>query len=136
MAMQPQRPPMPSQTEAGSVPSGQDETAAQPASDAPAAPAFGPPAGPGEVGRLGPYRVVKELGRGGMGAVYAALDTRLDRRLALKVMLPRYAADHDAKARFLREARVQDRARRRHHRAEEVRRRKRGRESFLGNADQ
>jgi serine/threonine protein kinase len=97
---------MPSQTETGPFHSGRDETAAQPASDAPAAPAFGPPAEPGEVGRLGPYRVIKELGRGGMGAVYAALDTRLDRRLALKVMLPQYAADPAARARFLREARA------------------------------
>ncbi|QJW94878.1 protein kinase domain-containing protein [Frigoriglobus tundricola] len=67
---------------------------------------FGPPAAPGEVGTLGPYRVVKQLGRGGMGAVYAALDTRLDRRLALKVMLPDCAADAEAKERFLREARA------------------------------
>src|SRR5262249_44349774 len=55
---------------------------------------------------LGPYRIIKELDKGGMGAVYAALDTRLDRRLALKVMLPQFAADADAKERFLREARA------------------------------
>ena len=67
---------------------------------------FGPPDVPGEVGRLGPYRVVRVLGRGSMGAVYAALDTRLDRKLALKVMLPSAAADPSAKARFLREARA------------------------------
>ena len=41
-----------------------------------------------------------------MGAAYAALDTRLDRQLALKVMLPEFAADRDAKERFLREARA------------------------------
>src|SRR5688500_9916681 len=46
-------------------------------------PVFGPPTEPGEVGTLGPYRVVKELGRGGMGAVYLALDPRLNRKLAL-----------------------------------------------------
>jgi serine/threonine protein kinase len=67
---------------------------------------FGPPAAPGEAGVLGPYRVVKELGRGGMGAVYLALDTRLDRKLALKVMLPESAANPEAKERFLREARA------------------------------
>jgi serine/threonine protein kinase len=106
MATPPRQPLVPAQTEDGSIPGGQDQTVAQAASGAPAAPAFGPPVEPGEVGRLGPYRVVKELGRGGMGAVYAALDTRLDRRLALKVMLPRYAADPAAKARFLREARA------------------------------
>jgi Leucine-rich repeat (LRR) protein/predicted Ser/Thr protein kinase len=69
-------------------------------------PKFGPPVQAGEVGTLGPYRVVKELGRGGMGAVYLALDPRLDRRLALKVMLPKYAADREARERFLREARA------------------------------
>jgi serine/threonine protein kinase len=67
---------------------------------------FGPPAGPNEVGTLGPYRVVKQLGRGGIGAVYLAMDTRLNRKLALKVMLPQYAADPVAKERFLREARA------------------------------
>ncbi|MBY0457490.1 MAG: serine/threonine protein kinase, partial [Gemmataceae bacterium] len=69
-------------------------------------PAFGPPADPHEVGTLGPYRVVKQLGRGGMGAVFAAVDTRLNRRLALKVMLPEVAADAESKERFLREARA------------------------------
>ncbi len=71
-----------------------------------AVPRFGPPVADGEVGTLGPYRVLKELGKGGMGAVYLALDTRLERQLALKVMLPEFAADREAKARFLREARA------------------------------
>src|SRR5262245_32356218 len=70
------------------------------------APTFRPPAAPGEVGSLGPYRIVKLLGQGGMGAVYAAVDTRLNRRLALKVMHPRFAADPEARERFLREARA------------------------------
>jgi serine/threonine protein kinase len=65
---------------------------------------FGPPADPSEVGTLGPYRVLKLLGRGGMGAVYLAVDTRLNRKLALKVMLPQYAADRTARERFIREA--------------------------------
>ncbi len=69
-------------------------------------PTFGPPDEPGEVGRLGPYRIIKELGKGGMGAVYAALDTRLDRKIALKVMIPAFAAIPSAKERFLREARA------------------------------
>ena len=60
-------------------------------------PGFGPPMQPGEVCRLGPYRIIKQLGRGGMGAVYAALDTRLNRKLALKVMLPEFAASPSAR---------------------------------------
>ncbi|QDU18392.1 serine/threonine-protein kinase [Urbifossiella limnaea] len=64
-----------------------------------------PPQAADEVGRLGPYRVLKELGRGGMGAVFLAEDTTLKRRVALKVMLPHVAGDA-ARARFLREARA------------------------------
>jgi serine/threonine protein kinase len=67
---------------------------------------FGPPAAAGEVGVLGPYRLLKALGKGGMGAVYLAVDTRLDRKLALKVMLQEFVTDSDAKERFLREARA------------------------------
>jgi eukaryotic-like serine/threonine-protein kinase len=83
-----------------------DMTAAATSRSIPSAPQFGPPAESGEVGTLGPYRVVKELGKGGMGAVYLATDTRLNRKLALKVMLPEFAADAAAKERFLREARA------------------------------
>ena len=92
-----------------SAASDRDETAPAsppPPTGAPDAPRFGPPVVAGEVGVLGPYRVLKQLGAGGMGAVYLALDTRLDRKLALKVMLPAFAADADAKGRFLREARA------------------------------
>jgi eukaryotic-like serine/threonine-protein kinase len=86
-------------------PSADDETVVTPISPMPAS-TFGPPAAAGEVGTLGPYRLVKEVGKGGTGAVYAALDTRLDRRLVLKLMLPALAANPDARARFLREARA------------------------------
>ena len=96
-----------SQDQPASAAGGTDETApaALRAGDS-AVPHFGPPAGAGEVGTLGPYRVLKQLGAGGMGAVYLALDTRLDRKLAFKVMLPEFAADRSAKERFLREARA------------------------------
>ena len=54
--------------------------------------------------RLGQYRVLKALGRGGMGVVYLAEDTQLHRKAALKVMRADYASDPEALARFLREA--------------------------------
>jgi len=50
------------------------------------------------------YCVIKELGRGGMGAVYLARQGENGPHVALKVMLPRVAADESAKAYFLREA--------------------------------
>jgi serine/threonine protein kinase len=89
-----------------SAASDRDETAAGSARSLWAAAHFGPAAAPGEVGTLGPYRIQKELGRGGMGAVYLATDTRLERRVALKVMLPEFAANPEARERFLREARA------------------------------
>src|SRR5215207_9398480 len=69
-------------------------------------PNFAAPAHAGEVGRLGRYRVLQKLGAGGMGAVYLGYDSALDRKVALKVMLPQHATDRDAKERFLREAKA------------------------------
>jgi len=57
-----------------------------------------------EIGRLGDYRVLEVLGRGGMGVVFRAEDPRLKRQVALKVMKPSIAASRSAKDRFLREA--------------------------------
>lgn len=62
------------------------------------------PEAPDEIGRLGHYRVLKVLGRGGMGVVFQAEETRLKRMVALKAMLPTLAASATAKERFLREA--------------------------------
>jgi len=55
---------------------------------------------------LGPYRLIARLGVGGMGIVYEAEDTRLGRRVALKVVRPELAGSADAIARFQREARA------------------------------
>ncbi|MHC4924880.1 MAG: protein kinase domain-containing protein, partial [Planctomycetota bacterium] len=54
--------------------------------------------------RIGPYDVVRELGRGGMGVVYEAQDTRLPRRVALKVMSRQFATSASLRLRFQREA--------------------------------
>jgi serine/threonine protein kinase len=56
--------------------------------------------------RLGPYEIVSELGAGGMGEVYAARDTRLDRTVAIKVLPASFANDADRLRRFEQEARA------------------------------
>lgn len=55
---------------------------------------------------IGPYRIERELGRGGMGEVYLACDTRLDRQVAIKALPAHLAQDQDRLARFQREAKV------------------------------
>ena len=59
---------------------------------------------PGE--RLGPYEIVAFIGAGGMGEVWRARDTRLEREVALKVLPASTLADPTARARLLREARM------------------------------
>jgi len=56
--------------------------------------------------RLGPYEIESPLGAGGMGEVYRARDTRLDRIVAIKVLPASFAADPDRLQRFEREART------------------------------
>jgi serine/threonine protein kinase len=54
--------------------------------------------------RLGEFELVRELGRGGMGVVYGAVQTSLGRRVALKVLGPGLGLTSNAVARFRREA--------------------------------
>jgi len=56
--------------------------------------------------RLGPYEIVAPLGAGGMGEVYRARDTRLDRTVAIKILPPHFADDTMRRQRFEREAKV------------------------------
>jgi serine/threonine protein kinase/Tol biopolymer transport system component len=55
---------------------------------------------------IGPYQIVSAIGAGGMGEVYRARDTRLDRDVAIKVLPDSFSADPDRLARFTREART------------------------------
>ena len=55
--------------------------------------------------RLGPYQIESALGAGGMGEVYRARDTRLDRAVAIKVLSAALAADPQFRDRFDRDAR-------------------------------
>ena len=63
-----------------------------------------PPQSPDEIGRLGDFRVLRVLGVGGFAVVFEAEDTRLKRRVALKLMHPSIAARHGGAERFLHEA--------------------------------
>jgi serine/threonine protein kinase len=56
--------------------------------------------------RLGPYEIVSPIGAGGMGEVYRAKDTKLNREVAIKVLPESFALDADRVARFTREAQV------------------------------
>ena len=56
--------------------------------------------------KLGPYEIQSPLGAGGMGEVYRALDTRLDRSVAIKILPAHLSQNAEAKERFDREARA------------------------------
>src|SRR6266481_4523567 len=56
--------------------------------------------------KLGPYEIQSPLGAGGMGEVYRAHDTRLDREVAIKVLPSHVSQNHDLQARFEREAKT------------------------------
>jgi Tol biopolymer transport system component len=56
--------------------------------------------------RLGPYEILSALGAGGMGEVYRARDTKLDREVAIKILPEAFAADTERIARFQREAKT------------------------------
>ncbi len=65
-----------------------------------------------EMAELGPgvtlshYHIVSEIGAGGMGEVYLAQDTKLDRKVALKILPADLAANHDRMRRFVQEAKA------------------------------
>src|SRR5207247_5392042 len=54
--------------------------------------------------RLGRYEIRSQIGAGGMGEVYLALDTKLDRKVALKILPAEVASHRDRMERFIREA--------------------------------
>src|SRR5262245_17620949 len=67
---------------------------------------LGPPREPGSLGRLDHYEVLEVLGRGGMGVVLRARDSKLQRVVAIKVLAAPLAASGSARQRFVREARA------------------------------
>src|ERR1700692_1405742 len=56
--------------------------------------------------KLGPYEILAPIGAGGMGEVYRAKDTKLDREVAIKILPESFANDPDRLPRFEREAKV------------------------------
>ena len=58
---------------------------------------------------IGPYRIVRQLGEGGMGVVYEAVNDAIERRVAIKVLHAEYAKDKETASRFFDEARAVNR---------------------------
>ena len=56
--------------------------------------------------KIGKYKVIEELGKGGMGIVYKAHDPDIDREVAIKLILEKVLEHKDVRARFIREART------------------------------
>ena len=96
--------PQPSAPKPAPKAAGHGGPAAKSKPTAEAFPFLAPPQSANELGRLAHYRVLKVLGRGGMGTVFMAEDTRLHRIVGLKVMLPALAKQKVAHDRFMREA--------------------------------
>jgi serine/threonine protein kinase len=67
---------------------------------------LGPPQDEGELGQLDHFRIHKVIGEGGMGMVFEGEDTRLQRRVAIKVLKPEQAQDDVSQKRFLQEVRA------------------------------
>ncbi len=63
---------------------------------------------------LGPYRIQRQIGRGGMGTVYRATHLGLERPVAVKIIKQEFASDRDVADRFLREARTMAKLRHKH----------------------
>jgi serine/threonine protein kinase len=61
---------------------------------------------PGPGSRIGRFRIERELGRGGMGVVYLAHDTKLDRSVAIKSLPPEVMSNETFRSRLKREARI------------------------------
>ena len=57
--------------------------------------------------KLGPYEILSPIGAGGMGEVYLATDTKLDRKVAIKVLSETMTRDKERVARFEREVKLQ-----------------------------
>ena len=55
--------------------------------------------------KVGHYHITRQIGQGGMGQVYEAMHEEIERRAAIKILLPQYTNDPEAAARFLNELR-------------------------------